>query len=436
MTHLTRRRFLGVAGLAAGAGVLGLAGCGGSDSGGSGSTELQFAWWGNPERDKRTKAAIEAYQKKNSGVTIRPQITVWDSYWDKLATQTAGGNPPDLIQMDYAYITSYSDRGALLALDDYVPKTLQISDFDDTALAPGKVGGKLYGVSMGMNSWMMMANDDVIAQAKAEVPDDTLTWSGFADLARTIGKNTPDGVFGTQNGMFDGSNNPLECWLRQRGKALFADGGKGLGFAPDDLIEWFEFWEGLVKDGAAASPEVTQAMSPDLADGLVPTGKGAFQFAWSNQLTAYRKAAKGTVSAHTYPLGDGADAKPGQYFKASMFLSVSADSKSAEAAVKLANGLLTVPDIAGELGFERGYPPSQKVREAILPDASQPEKDSAGFIDGLKGKVGDTPPPPPNATAKVRQAMQYAFEQAGYNKASNKDAVDKFFNDAQAALSS
>jgi ABC-type glycerol-3-phosphate transport system substrate-binding protein len=218
---------------------------------------------------------------------------------------------------------------------------------------------------------------------------------------------------------------------------LYVDDGTQLGFAPDDVSEWFEFWQALVKDGAAATPEFQLSLSGDLADGLVPTGKGAFQFAWSNQLTAFTEATRGgTVSIHTYPLGDGPDAQPGFYYNASMFLSVSAETEDPDAAISLANALLTDPDVAGELGYERGVPPSPKVQRALLPDASQSEKDSADYIDALAGTITDPPIPAPDGDAKVRDAYLYASEQAGFGKASNKDAIDRFFNDAQDALSS
>ncbi len=78
----------------------------------------------------------------------------WGDYWTKLATQTAGGNPPDLIQMDYRYIYEYSRRGTLLALDGQ--KALNMSGFSAGARDAGMVDGKLYGVTMGVNSKAMI----------------------------------------------------------------------------------------------------------------------------------------------------------------------------------------------------------------------------------------------------------------------------------------
>ena len=122
---LNRRQFLiGAGGLAAAATTMGLSACapgssgGGSQGGGGqgGGTNLALAWWGNPTRNKNTQAMIDAYMKANPDVKISGQPGEFNSYWDKLATQTAGGQAPDIIQMDMLYIAEYGTRGALLDL--------------------------------------------------------------------------------------------------------------------------------------------------------------------------------------------------------------------------------------------------------------------------------------------------------------------------------
>src|SRR5215203_1725489 len=117
---INRRQFLiGAGGLAAAA-TGGLTACapgaggGGGGGGEAGATTLALAWWGNPTRNTNTQAMIDAYTKANPNVKFDPQPGEFNSYWDKLATQTAGGTAPDIIQMDMNYISEYGSRGALL----------------------------------------------------------------------------------------------------------------------------------------------------------------------------------------------------------------------------------------------------------------------------------------------------------------------------------
>src|SRR3954451_16239937 len=145
---VNRRRFLiGAAGLAiGGATTSGLAGCapgasGGSSQGGggsSGSGNLALAFWGNPVRNKNTQAEVAAYVKANPKVKISTQPGEFNTYWDKLATQTAGGTAHDIIQMVMDCFTEYGARGVLLDLAKYGVDT---SKFVQGTVESGKVDG-------------------------------------------------------------------------------------------------------------------------------------------------------------------------------------------------------------------------------------------------------------------------------------------------------
>src|SRR6187455_182421 len=166
---LNRRQFLiGAGGLAAAA-TMGLSACapgssgGGSQGGGGqgGGTNLALAWWGNPTRNKNTQAMIDTYMKANPDVKISGQPGEFNSYWDKLATQTAGGQAPDIIQMDMNYISEYGSRGALLDLSK-----VDVSKFVEGTVDSGKINGKLVGVNAGINSAIILANPKVFEKAK------------------------------------------------------------------------------------------------------------------------------------------------------------------------------------------------------------------------------------------------------------------------------
>ena len=53
---------------------------------------------GDPTRDKNTEAMIAAYQQANANVKISPPPGEGASYWDQLATRSAGGQAPDIIR--------------------------------------------------------------------------------------------------------------------------------------------------------------------------------------------------------------------------------------------------------------------------------------------------------------------------------------------------
>ena len=122
---------------------------------------LRVFWWGAKERAERTDKVNQLYQQSHAGVTIAGESLGWTDYWPRLATQTAGRNAADVLQMDYRYIFEYARRGALLPLDDYLSKALNLADFNKATIDSGKVDGKIYGVSLGLNSTALIYDKDI-----------------------------------------------------------------------------------------------------------------------------------------------------------------------------------------------------------------------------------------------------------------------------------
>src|SRR5687768_139993 len=212
---------------------MGLAGCAPGSQGGTGSQggggeggtpELALAWWGNPTRNKNTEAMIAAYMAANPNVKISGQPGEFGSYWEKLATQTAGGTAPDIIQMDMAYIAEYGTRGALLDLAG-----VDVSKFAEGTVDSGKINDKLVGVNAGINSALIFANPTVFEKAKMELPDDkTWTWDQLSEVAAEVASKA-----GVPVGVADlvGSDPLFATFLRQNGKELFTPNGLGFEVA-------------------------------------------------------------------------------------------------------------------------------------------------------------------------------------------------------------
>ena len=237
-TALTRRRFLIGAGATAAVAGLGVAGCSPASSPTSGgdptSADLQMCWWGNPTRDKATTAAIAAYTKANPGVTISPQPGEFASYWDRLATQTAGKTMPDIIQHEVGYLSEYAQRGSLLELEKH---GLDLSKFAEGTTDSGRVQGTLYGVNAGLNTPILMASPAAFEKAGVELPDDTTwTWEDAMEVAAQVTSRTGGKIDGMTT--FFGSDAYFGAYVRQDGKELFTE--QGLGFEAGDVAAWFD----------------------------------------------------------------------------------------------------------------------------------------------------------------------------------------------------
>src|SRR4029453_9603340 len=266
---LNRRQFLiGASGLAAAATTMGLGACAPGSSGGSGSqggggggTNLALAWWGNPTRNKNTDAMIAEYTKANPDVKISGQPGDFSSYWDKLATQTAGGQAPDIIQMDMNYISEYGTRGALLDLSK-----VDTSKFVEGTVDSGKINDKLVGVNAGINTAVILADPKVFEKAKMDLPDDkTWTWDQMIEVGAEVASKAgvPFGVAQLIN-----SDTLFGTFVRQNGKELFKP--DGLGFDLAEAQAWYDLLFTGVKAKAFGTPEqMTEELAKPLDQGPV-----------------------------------------------------------------------------------------------------------------------------------------------------------------------
>jgi multiple sugar transport system substrate-binding protein len=433
---INRRQFLiGAGGLAAVATTMGLGACapgsqgGGSQGGGGegGTTELALAWWGNPTRNTNTQAEIDAYMKANPNVKISGQPGEFNSYWDKLATQTAGGQAPDIIQMDMAYIAEYGTRGALLDLSG-----VDVSKFAEGTVDSGKINDKLVGINAGINSALLFANPKVFEKAKTDLPDDTTwTWDQLSEVAAEVASKA-----GVPVGVADlvGSDPLFATFLRQNGKELFTP--DGLGFEAADAQAWYDLMVKFQKAKALGTPEQISEEIPKPLDqsGLV-VGTAAMMYYNSNQLEAVSAAAGGELMKMLRGpslTGKATDRKT--WYKASMLWSASAKTKNPEAAVAWINWFANDPAAADIDKAERGIPPNTEILAGVTPKLSEAQQVVAKYITDIKPEVGNTPIAPPPGGGTLQEVLERNGIEVMFGRTSTADAAQKFVDEVKSNL--
>ena len=438
---INRRQFLlGAGGLAAAATAGGLTACaprsgggGGSNQGGGGNnqqgtTTLALAWWGNPTRNKNTQAEIDAYMKANPNVKIEPQPGEFASYWEKLATQTAGGTAPDIIQMDMAYIAEYGNRGALLNLEEH---GVDLSKFVEGTVESGRIQDKLVGANAGINSACLFANPKVFEKAGVELPDDTSwTWDDLMEVAAEV-RSKAKSTFGVAS-VF-GSDAFFGAFLRQNGKELFTP--EAPGFDASDAQAWFDLMVKFQKADAIASPQqVSEESAKPLDQSAVVVGTAAMQYYNSNQLQACNAAAGEKLRILRYPSLTGKATDRKAWYKASMLWSASARSKNPDAAAAWINWWVNSPEAAGIDLAERGIPANGEIQAAIQPKLSEDQKTVAKFIADIKPELGQTPIAPPPGGGTLGSVMFRYQTDVMFGKTSTADAAKKFVDEVKSNL--
>ena len=423
MRALTRRSLLGSSAALVGAAAAGLPGPAQAD------TRLRLFWWGNPARDKRTFAAIDLYHKLHPDITVNGESASWADYWPKMATQAAGQNMADVVQMDYRYMFEYARRRQLEPLDDYDGKAFDLSGFNKDFLDSGRVGGKLYAVPMGANSTAAFFNKTVFDKAGIPLPDPAWTYADLRTAATAIAKATPDGYWGSA----DNGNNEqgLEIFVRQRGKALYGEDGQ-IAFDEGDVADYFGFWDTMRKAGAVPPADVQAQDNGDLDKIMLTTGKAAIDYENSNQLVGIQALMKDVVEPGTYPNAEGG--KPGQYMKPAMQLSLARTGQDKEAAAKLLGFFVTDVQAGKILGVERGVPGDAAVRKAVAGEVSPLEKKMIDYLDIVADHVSPLPPPPPKGAGEIEVMLRRLYPEVAFGRVSVKDGAARFMQQAQAIL--
>lgn len=418
---------------AAAAVVLALGACGGGAPAKSDGepVELRFSWWGSDKRAQVTQAAIAAFEAENPNIKIKPEYGDWSGYWDKLATQVAANDAPDIIQMDEKYITEYSSRGALLDLSKY---DIDTSKLDEAALNAGKGEKGLTGIAAGINAATILANPTVFKAAGVALPDDkTWTWEDFGRIAAEVTAKSPKGTYGAAAYGTDEAS--LGVWLRQNGKSLYTSDGK-LGFEPGDIAEWWAFLKELSdKKAVPTASEVVEAEAAPLDQSGLATGKNGLAFWWSNQLPALEKAAGTDLQILRFPSTTGKAADAQLWYKASQFWSASSRTKHPVETAKFINFLTNNEKAGAALLADRGVYPNSDVRAAIAGKLTPADTKVVKFIDQIKDELGEAPAPPPKGAGAIQEIIKRYTSEVLFNRLSTDDAGKKAVDEMKSAIS-
>ncbi len=394
---------------------------------------MRLAWWGNPTRDQRTNDAVAAYTAKYPNAEIEQETVGWSGYWDRINTQAAAGNLPDLMQHDYSLIYNWVQRGLLLDLTPYIKSgAIRTSKIADSFLSGGKFGDGIYGISLGTNALSVAIDATVLAKAGIPMPDTaTWTWTDFLDIARTVYAKT--GVQ-TMPIFYGDPRHGFENLLLQTGQTLFSTDGKALGFTDATVLrQFFETQLTLLDEGVLVKPDIAfVTVTPD--EGVLAKGGTWVDWIWSNQLAATQAVTKDDLVLGLMPKIAN-QKRPGTYLKPSMFFAVTAKAENPGEAIKFLDYFVNDVDLNRDvLKAERGVPIPSDVRESLLKEVDDINKKIFSFIDLAGKNAGPIPLPDPQKSAEVVALIRNTTMEVLMKKVSVSDAVSRILTEGNRIL--
>jgi multiple sugar transport system substrate-binding protein len=412
--------------LAAASLVFAGAACGGGDEAESGPVTLRYSWWGNADRAALVQKALDLFQTKNPNIKVTPSFQEFEAYWQKMATDTAGGNAPDVLQTDFAYLREYAERGVLHDLKKQEGENLDTGDLLEGLKGAGEVDDGLYAVPVAGNTWGYVYSP--AAYAKAGVPEPKLgwTWADYRSAMEKITKSSGGRTYG--GGNYVGTYYNLEVQLRQEGKQLYTEDGQ-LGFDKPRLAKFFNEGKQLADAKIVLPVEKAVQIKPKFA---LELDLIAGDLGWDNFMARYAAATKTELKLGPVPSDN--PAQLGQYLKPSMLMSVSAKSKYPEQSAKLIDFFINDPEAGQILGANRGIPATNAQRAAVKLEG--PFAAVAAYEESIKAQLEKAPPAPPKGAGTIEQAFIRISEELQYGRISVDQAVDQFFTEAAETLES
>lgn len=391
---------------------------------------VRMFWWGSNDRAKRTENAVKAFEAGNPDVLVDTESAGWDGYWPRLATQVAGRNAPDMIQMDPIYMREYARRGTIAPLDKFVGTLLNIQGFDKSNLESCSVDGALYGVNAGVNAFGLVIDNNAWRERGVEPPTFGTTWNDLLEKSKAFATaNKKPGFYALADG--SGVEPVFEIWLRSQGRELYTAEGK-LGFDRPLLSTWFRYWAAMRDGGGCVTPDI-QALSKNAVEsGPLTLGHSASDFGHSNEFIGFCELNKAPLSLTGIPVFS--DGERSNYLKPSQMFSVSSGSKNPEAAVKLINFMVADPVGVKFLGVERGVPASQVMRNLLSPSLNENERATVDFISNLGPYVGKLPPAPPTGAGEISILLTRVSQEVGFGSATPDEGAASYFDEADAIL--
>jgi multiple sugar transport system substrate-binding protein len=238
--------------------------------------KLTLSFWGSDLDSQVYQQRVDLFTAKNPNVSVE-LIYIPSDYSQKVQTMIAGGTAPDILQLAED-IHSYSSKGQIISLNDYIAK-----DKIDLKARYGETGGlttaysaagNLYAMPDRGGALILYYNKDMFDAAGLSYPTKDWTWTEFQNAAEKLTKRDGDKV--TQYGFAAGGWWPWwMSFIYMNGGAVLDANGKPVVNSPE-AVEAIQFYNDLVyKYKVAPSPEDYANLGTNSPDPLFAQGKVA-----------------------------------------------------------------------------------------------------------------------------------------------------------------
>jgi oligogalacturonide transport system substrate-binding protein len=400
------------------------------------ATELRFSWWGGDTRHKPTLSAIKLFEDKNPGVKIKPEYMGWDGYPERLTTQISGGNEPDIMQINWAWISTMFSKNGDGFYDLYKAKNvINLSEWG-ASINEGVWKGKLNAIPISYTGRIFVWNKNQFDKAGVKIP---ATWDEIFAAGKTFETKLGKEYYPVDGQISDMVVMAQSYVLQTTGRQLIDPKQPKVGYTKSDALLFVRTLKKLQDSHAAVPLQMRYSVAP--ADTMVETlqewvtGKWTGSIVWDSRFAAIKSSLPKSTElvVGDYPMVKNAKSY-GIFGRTSQLFAVSKHSKDPLLAAKFINFLMTNPEAITILGDSRGIPLT-KTGYAVLEKAGKINPMSKKALEVFKKQKIDMP----SAYfehSKMQSFIRSVAEDFLLGKTSEEQAANKIVGETDKVLKS
>ncbi|MBX4267138.1 ABC transporter substrate-binding protein [Clostridium estertheticum] len=241
----------------------------GTDTTKSKAVTITYAIWdSNQEKGLRTMA--DEFEKENSNIKIKIQVTGWADYWTALEAGATGGSLPDTFWMHSNEIYKYASNDQLMNLNDRIKasKKIEMNKFPSGLKSIYNYKSNQYAIPKDYDTIALWYNKTMFDKAGIAYPNDKWTWTDLQKAAKKLTK-----ADGSQYGILTPLHNQEGYYnfVYQNGGTIITKDKKS-GYDDPKTVEAMKYYVNFVKDGLSPKEFGDAERATDMQSGKCAMG--------------------------------------------------------------------------------------------------------------------------------------------------------------------
>lgn len=314
---------------------------------------ITFSWWGGDSRHEATLKAVEKFMETYPYITVKTQYGAWTDWEANMATAFATQTAPDVNQINWNWITSFSSDGSVFMDLTQFSDIITLDAYAQTALDQCRLAGELQAIPVSMTGRIFYWNKATFDKAGISTPKSLADLYAAGETFKTV---LGDDYYPLVLGEYDRTILMVYYLESVYGKPWVQDGK--LQYTADEIKAGLEFIQSL------EDKHVTPTIETILGDGAESLdknpkwmeGKYAGIFEWDSSASKFQSAlSEGQEFIVGEYFADMGDYKGG-FTKVSLAFAITETAKNPKECAMLIEFLLNEEAGVEIMASERGIP--------------------------------------------------------------------------------